>query len=173
MAEGTINMKRSVKVGIITLSDRASKGIYEDKSGPRIKELIFNFFRAESFESSFNSILIEDNSALLESNVKKMVEGQFDIIFTCGGTGIGARDITPDVIRPLLDKEINGIMDFIRLKYGVTFPDALLSRSIAGVINKTLIYTLPGSVKAVEEYCFEIQKTLIHSLNVLHSIQSH
>jgi molybdopterin adenylyltransferase len=73
----------------------------------------------------------------------------------------------------MLDKEIPGIMEFIRMKYGQTFPSALLSRSIAGVMGTALVYTLPGSVKAVEEYLAEILPTLDHSLTMLWGIDSH
>ncbi|HEX7584798.1 MAG TPA: molybdopterin-binding protein, partial [Prolixibacteraceae bacterium] len=96
-----------------------------------------------------------------------------DVIFTTGGTGIGPRDYTPDTIRPLLDKEIPGIMELIRVKYGMEKPAALLSRGVAGVSDKTLIYCMPGSVKAVTEYCNEILPTIEHSLYMLEGIDSH
>ena len=98
---------------------------------------------------------------------------EFDIIFTTGGTGINSKDITPDVIKPMLDKEIPGIMEHIRIKYGEKIPSALLSRSIAGVINKTLVYSLPGSVKAVTEYIHEIQKSLDHAILTIKNIDLH
>jgi len=73
----------------------------------------------------------------------------------------------------LLDKEIPGIMELIRVKYGMEKPAALLSRGIAGVSGKTLIYCLPGSVKAVNEYCNEILPTIEHSLYMLRGIDNH
>ena len=97
----------------------------------------------------------------------------FDIIFTTGGTGIGPRDITPEVVKPLLDKEIPGIMESIRIKYGMEKPNALLSRSIAGVMKKSLIYTLPGSVRAVNDYMSEILKTLEHLIYMQRGIDAH
>ncbi len=99
-----------------------------------------------------------------------MKDDEYDFIFTTGGTGIGPRDITPDVIRPLLDREIPGIMDHIRIKYGTALPQALLSRSVAGVIAKTQVYALPGSPKAVEEYLAEILKILIHATLMVHGL---
>ena len=96
-----------------------------------------------------------------------------DVLFTTGGTGIGPRDITPDVVIPLLDREIPGIMEFIRVKHGERLPSALLSRSVAGTIGEMLIYTLPGSVKAVREYTEEILRTLPHSLHMIKGIDAH
>jgi molybdopterin adenylyltransferase len=89
------------------------------------------------------------------------------VIFTTGGTGIGPRDITPEVVTEFSDKLVPGIMDHIRMKYGQTIPNALLSRSVAAVKDKTLIYTLPGSVKAVTEYMDEILKTIDHLFKML------
>ena len=97
----------------------------------------------------------------------------YNIIFTTGGTGIGPRDITVETIIPLLTKEIPGIMEYIRVKYGSEKPNALLSRGVAGLIGTTLIYTLPGSVKAVNEYMEEIFKTLMHALQMIYGIDSH
>lgn len=151
-----MKLPEKYNVLIITLSDRASKGEYEDLSGPRIGVLTGEFFRSTGSECLINYQLIPDDSEALRS---KILEASliYDIIFTTGGTGIGPRDITPDTIRPLLSKEIPGIMEHIRIKYGSEKPNALLSRGIAGVIGKCLIYTLPGSVKAVEEYMSEIK----------------
>jgi molybdopterin biosynthesis enzyme MoaB len=73
----------------------------------------------------------------------------------------------------LLDKEIPGIMEFIRVRYGAEKPNALLSRAVAGIIGKALIYTLPGSVRAVDEYLTEILKTLNHTLLMKYGIDTH
>jgi len=116
--------------------------------------------------------LITDDAVFLEQLLKDSV-GKYDIIITTGGTGIGPRDFTPDVVKPMLEKEIPGIMDMIRLKYGMQKPNALVSRSVAGVIGKTLIFTLPGSVKAVEEYMGEITNMLEHLIYMLHSLDFH
>jgi molybdopterin biosynthesis enzyme MoaB len=77
------------------------------------------------------------------------------------------------VVKPFLDKEIPGIMELIRFKYGSQKPNALLSRAIAGVMRNSLVYTLPGSVKAVEEYMTEIIPTLRHSIYMLHNLDAH
>ena len=154
-----IYIPKQVKIIIITLSDRAFKGIYEDKSGPFAAKLLREFFDEENRQVQIENKIIPDNAHELEEILRQAAADKTDIIVTTGGTGIGSRDITPDVVKKLLDKEIPGIMELIRYKYGSEKPNALLSRSVAGVIHKSLVYTLPGSVKAVKEYLDEITKT--------------
>jgi len=161
------------KILILTLSDRASAGIYEDKSGKRIKELVENHFNSKNKLTAINYQLIPDDAQLLETEIQNAVTNNVDIIFTTGGTGVGPRDITPDVVKTLLSKEVPGIMEMIRIKYGQNKPSALLSRGVAGVIEKSLIYTLPGSVRAVNEYMEEILKTLEHLILMQNSIDNH
>jgi molybdopterin adenylyltransferase len=167
-----MNLPDKFNVLIITLSDRASKGEYEDLSGPAIEKLTIDFFTSINSDCSINRILIADDAGKLKELVARNA-AEKDIIFTTGGTGIGPRDITIETIKPLLTKEIPGIMEYIRLKYGAEKPNALLSRGVAGLLGNCLIYTLPGSVKAVNEYMIEISKTLEHTLYMLYGIDKH
>ena len=162
-----------INIHIITLSDRANAGEYEDKSGPQIKNLAETFFSGIRRTTAITNHLIPDDPEQLAQLIKSAISLQADVVFTTGGTGIGPRDFTPETVRPLLDKEIPGIMELIRVKYGTEKPAALLSRSIAGVSGKTLIYVLPGSVKAVTEYCNEILPTIEHSIYMIEGIDSH
>jgi len=159
------------KIKIITLSDRASKGEYEDKSGIKIKEMLKTFLGNK--KSDFDTIVIPDDKEILSNILNKSKQENFDYIFTTGGTGISERDITPDIVSGFLDKQIPGIMDSIRLKYGVNNTNALISRAVSGVMGKSLVFTLPGSVRAVEEYMTEILKLLDHLLFMLHNIDIH
>jgi len=161
------------KIAVITLSDRASRGEYTDRSGPQIKELIEKHFDITSRKYETTIKLIPDNDEMLKDAFSELVDNDFDFIFTTGGTGIGSKDITVDVVKPLLQKEIPGIMDFIRMKYGAEKSNALISRSVAGIINKTMVFTLPGSVKAVTEYMTEITKVLNHLILMHHDIDAH
>jgi molybdenum cofactor synthesis domain-containing protein len=166
---------------IITLSDRAFQGEYEDKSGPRIKELLeAHFSRHEATGMSHEAsrltshvTLLPDDPELLRKEITESITAGVDFIFTTGGTGIGPRDFTPDVVKPMLDKKIPGIMEMIRTKYGAEKHQALLSRGIAGVAGTSLIFTLPGSVRAVNEYMAEILKSLMHMVYMLHGLDSH
>lgn len=166
-------LPKIINIRIITLSDRASAGEYADKSGPQIKNLSEKFFAEIRRQTAIINHLIPDHPELLTNLIKNAISEGADVIFTTGGTGIGPRDITPETVRPMLNKEIPGIMELIRVKYGMEKPAALLSRSIAGVSGKTLIYCLPGSVKAVTEYCAEILPTIEHSIYMLEGLDSH
>ncbi len=167
-----MKLPEKYKVVVITLSDRAFKGEYPDLSGPRIKEIASEFFNALNAGCSVENILIPDDAALLKQEILKASKVS-DVIFTTGGTGIGPRDITVETVRPLLTKEIPGIMEFIRVKYGAEKPNALLSCGVAGLTGNCLIYTLPGSVKAVDEYMAEIVKTMQHTFLMLYGIDKH
>jgi len=167
-----MNFPEKISVLIITLSDRAHRGEYSDLSGPRIKEILAQFFTTRDWPVELNLTLIPDDSAMLEG-ILKSAGTVYQLIFTTGGTGIGPRDITVETVRPLLSKEIPGIMEYIRVKYGSEKPNALLSRGVAGLLGEALIYTLPGSVKAVDEYMSEILKTLEHTLQMKHGIDKH
>ncbi len=160
------------KTLIITLSDRASKGEYEDRSGPKVKEAMETFSAMNRWRNTISNIVIPDDENKLRE-ILQQAKNTYDFIFTTGGTGIGPRDITVDVVRPFLDKEIPGIMDMIRVKYGMEKPNALISRSIAGLYDNTMVFTLPGSVKAVNEYMAEITKILRHLLLMLYGIDAH
>jgi molybdopterin adenylyltransferase len=161
------------KIAVITLSDRASKGIYEDKSGPEIEKLTGNFFNSWDRNFEITRKLIPDDAAQLQEVFQECTKKKYDLIINSGGTGISPRDITIETIKPLLDKEIPGIMEMIRIKYGSESSHALLSRSIAGVAGQSLVYCLPGSANAVREYMGEILQTLKHSFYMLHSLDIH
>jgi molybdopterin adenylyltransferase len=167
-----MNLPEKLEILVITLSDRAHKGEYEDLSGPRIREILTGYFTSVKGEFNINLILIPDDAEILRELLKS-AGSTYNIVITTGGTGIGPRDITVDVVKPLLTKEIPGIMEFIRVKYGTEKPNALLSRGVAGLIGNTLIYTLPGSVRAVNEYMEEILKTLNHTIYMQYGIDSH
>ncbi len=157
---------------IITLSDRAYRGEYDDLSGKKIVELVQKFFEGENLKCKIDRIIIPDHREMLYDRLSVAIRN-YDIVFTTGGTGIGPRDITVETVKPFLTKEIPGIMEYIRVKFGEQKPSALLSRGVAGVAEKCLIYTLPGSVRAVEEYLPEIFRTLLHTIEMLHGIDTH
>jgi molybdenum cofactor synthesis domain-containing protein len=161
------------KVLIITLSDRAYKGVYDDKSGPAVVNMVDDFFRSIKWQHTIETMVIPDDDRMLRGNLLKAKDMGYDLIITTGGTGIGPHDITPDVVKEMLDKEIPGIMEMIRMKYGAEKPNALLSRGVAGIMGDAFVYTLPGSVKAVNEYMTEITKTLKHLYLMRMGIDSH
>jgi len=167
-----MNIPDKFEVLIITLSDRAHRGEYADLSGPRIREILSGYLTSLKWEFSINLTLIPDDETILRELLIS-AGNIYNIIITTGGTGIGPRDITVETVTPLLKKEIPGIMEYIRIKYGADKPNALLSRGVAGVLGKSLIYTLPGSVRAVDEYMSELLKTLKHTVYMQYGIDTH
>lgn len=164
---------KTIRYRIITLSDRASRGEYADRSGPRVREKIEEFMRGRRWRCEIDAAVLPDDAALLEKELRGAREEGCDVVFTTGGTGVGGRDITPETVAAMCTKQIPGIMEHIRAKYGAVNPTALLSRGVAGVMGKSLVFTLPGSVKAVGEYLDEIFKTLEHLLLMLHGLDVH
>lgn len=158
---------------VITLSDRASRGEYEDKSGPAIKEMIENHYKDKKRKIEITAQLIPDDSRQLKTLLQDAIKNNIDFVITTGGTGISPRDITVEIVKSLIDKEIPGIMEMIRVKYGADKPNALLSRGVAGLTGNTFVYTLPGSVKGVSEYMTEILKTNDHLLYMLNGLDTH
>jgi molybdopterin adenylyltransferase len=160
-------------IEVVTLSDRAYRGEYKDLSGPRVEELINIHFSKFTRTIKLQRTIIPDDENLLKQLIGASTHKSTDILITTGGTGVGMRDITVDTIKPMLTNEVPGIMEMIRVKYGSQKPQALLSRSVVGFIDNMLVYTLPGSVKAVNEYMEEILKTVDHLIYMRHGLDVH
>ncbi|MGL1890552.1 MAG: MogA/MoaB family molybdenum cofactor biosynthesis protein [Spirochaetaceae bacterium] len=129
---------------IITLSDRASKGEYEDLSGPKIENILQKHYKEDV---KITRKLIPDSKILLMDSLNH--GNGYDIILTTGGTGLGPRDFTPDVCQSWADKEAPGISEYIRTESIKETKNAILSRGYAGIKGSTLVINFPGSVKAV------------------------
>jgi len=164
---------RAMKIRIITLSDRAYAREYEDRAGPRVRELLESFFAPKRWHVEIATMILPDEPQRLRAVLRQAVADDVACVFTTGSTGVGPRDIAPEIAASVCQKTLPGIMENIRVKFGSEKPNALLSRGIAGVCDKTQIYTLPGSVRAVEEYVPEILKTLEHIIFMLHGFDVH
>ncbi len=133
-----------MRVAVITVSDRAYRGVYEDLSGPEIEKIVLDGLGGDSTVE--RTIVPDETDALIRAF--DSYDG-FDAIITTGGTGIGPRDVTPEASRKWCDKEIQGISEILRSESYKETPNAMLSRGFAGIKGKTLLVNLPGSVKAV------------------------
>lgn len=167
------HIPRELKILIITVSDRASRGEYEDRSGPQVKKHLDEFFAKKRWHPKMETYILPDEPTAIHNKLGAFRKTAGDVIILTGGTGIGPRDITPEVVLAFCDKTIPGIMESIRMKYGAEKPNALLSRSIAGVKDSMLIYAIPGSVRAVDEYMSEILKSFEHAFLMMHAIDVH
>ncbi len=138
-----------MKVARITLSDRASAGIYEDRSGPEI-ERVFG-------EGGFSGVewmraVIPDERDAIESLLRQLTDDDaVDLVLTTGGTGPSPRDVTPEATRAVLERELPGFGEIMRMQSFATVPTAILSRATAGTRGRSLIVNLPGNPKAIGE----------------------
>ncbi len=160
------------KLAVITLSDRASRGEYKDISGPEISKMSEEYFASIDRKCELENLILPDNAELLQESIEKC-QKTHDVIITTGGTGVSNSDITIETVQPMLNKIVPGIMEMIRIKYGKDNPNALLSRSLAGTIDKTLVFCLPGSPKAVREYMTEIFTVLEHMIIMTYGFDNH
>lgn len=137
------------KIGILTVSDRASAGVYEDLSGKAILEVLGDYLSSE-WESVYE--VIPDEQTLIEEALKDMADEQgCCLIVTTGGTGPALRDVTPEATEAVCEKMMPGFGELMRqvsLKY---VPTAILSRQTAGIRGKSLIINLPGKPKSIRE----------------------
>jgi molybdopterin adenylyltransferase len=142
-----------MKIGRITVSDRASAGIYEDRSGPEIQKVLGEFLGGAA---EFESAIVPDEVHLISAALKNFADGlKCDLIVTTGGTGISARDVTPEATKAVLEKELPGFGEAMRMQSFAKVRTAILSRAVAGTRGKSLIINLPGRPSAVRE-CLEI-----------------
>jgi molybdopterin adenylyltransferase len=167
------HVARAFRFLVVTVSDRAAAGQYADRSGPKIKELIQSFVAGKPRPVQIEMVLTPDDPEQLRGHLLAARQRGIDVVFTTGGTGFGPRDTTPETVAAVCDRIIPGIMEYARVKCGATNPNALLSRSIAGAAGRTLIYALPGSVRAIAEYMEEILKTIEHAIFVVNGLDVH
>ena len=137
-----------MKIGRVTLSDRASNGVYEDRSGPEIERVLRELFDEEI---EFESVLLPDEEKQIEMALKHLCASGCALVVTTGGTGPSARDVTPEATRAVLEKELPGFGEVMRRVSFEKVPTAILSRATAGVRGKTLIVNLPGNPRAIGE----------------------
>ena len=141
-----------MKIGRLTISDRASTGIYADRSGPEIEQALRDIFAGAKFEA----VIVPDELELISSALKKFAdELKCDLVVTTGGTGVSSRDVTPEATTAVLEKELPGFGEIMRMQSFARVRTAILSRATAGTRGKTLIVNLPGKPSAVRE-CLEI-----------------
>jgi molybdopterin adenylyltransferase len=138
-----------MKVARITLSDRASAGIYQDLSGPEIERV---FEAGCSTKIEWLRRLLADEQTAIEANLRQLCDDEgCQLILTTGGTGPAARDVTPEATRAVLERELPGFGEVMRMQNFAKVPTAILSRATAGTRGKCLIVNLPGNPKAIAE----------------------
>ena len=156
-----------VKAAVLTVSDRASAGAMEDLSGPAVAKLL----EGAGFEVAALDI-VPDDGARIAAWLKARARA-FDLLLTSGGTGLAARDVTPEATAGVLDYEVPGLAELMRQKGFEKTPMAALSRSRAGVRGRTLIVNLPGSVRGATESLEAVLPLLEHAVDQLRGRAKH
>ena len=152
-----------VRAGVITVSDKGSRGERVDQGGPLITEII----SALGWETEASTI-VPDEQELIEQKLIEYADGlKLDVIFTTGGTGFAPRDVTPEATLAVIERMAPGIAEAMRAESMKITPKAMLSRAVAGIRGRTLIINLPGSPKGVRECLEVILPGLGHGIDVL------
>jgi len=155
-----------MKVARLTLSDRASAGVYADRSGPEIERVL----NEGGFPvTEWIRIVMPDERAEIEALRRRLVDTQqAGLILTTGGTGPAPRDVTPEATRAVLERELPGFGEIMRVQSFAKVPTAILSRATAGTRGKSLILNLPGNPKAIGECLPMLLPAIREALKHLH-----
>jgi molybdenum cofactor synthesis domain-containing protein len=153
----------TIRFGILTLSDRSSRGLRTDTSGPALASLI----QGEGWAVVKEALLPDDEPAIREV-LSSWADGlEMDVILTTGGTGFSPRDVTPEATRAVIEREAPGLAEAMRAASLRVTPHAMLSRIVTGIRGKTLIINLPGSPKGAVENLQVILPVLPHAVQLL------
>jgi molybdopterin adenylyltransferase len=154
-----------MKIGRLTASDRASSGIYEDRSGPEIERILREIF---GVGTEFLAAVVADDTDQIAAQLRQFADqDRCDLIVTTGGTGVAPRDVTPEATRGVLDKELPGFGEILRVQSFARVPTAILSRATAGIRRTSLIVNLPGKPSAVAECLAILRPAILEALEHL------
>jgi len=154
-----------IQVGIITVSDRASRGLYDDLGGPALKKA------AEIYEwKVVADALVPDEKRDIQRAIRELIGKGCQLILTTGGTGVALRDVTPEAVREIAVRELPGFGEVMRLESMKITPNAILSRGLAAVVDKTLVICLPGKPNGALECLEFVVRAVPHCVEVLQEV---
>ena len=147
---------------VVTVSDRSYAGLREDSSGPLLASLLADL----GFEVG-PVVVVPDEVEAIRAAVRAATGAAYDLVVTTGGTGLAPRDVTPEAIRPLLDRDVPGLGEALRQQGRDRLPTTILSRSLAGTVGRALVVALPGSTGAVRDGVAVLAPVVGHALDQL------
>ena len=153
----------TIRFGILTVSDRSSRGERADLSGPALA----NQIQAEGWSVVRQEVLPDDESAIRARLINWTDSGEMDVIFSTGGTGFSPRDVTPEATRAVIERAVPGLAEAMRAASLKITPHAMLSRIVTGIRKRTLIINLPGSPKGAVENLEIVMPVLPHAIQLL------
>lgn len=154
-----------IHVGILTISDRASRGLYDDLGGPALKQAAAGYGWHVVAET-----LVPDEKREIQRALRDQIAHGAHLILTTGGTGVALRDVTPEAVREIAVRELPGFGEVMRLESMKLTPNAILSRSLAAVVGKTLVICLPGKPSAAVECLGFVAGAIPHCVEVLQEV---
>jgi molybdopterin adenylyltransferase len=152
-----------IRFGVLTVSDRSSRGERPDTSGPALEKLI----QSKGWKVGIQDIIPDDAETIKKYLVSWADSNEIDVILTTGGTGFSPRDLTPEATRAVIEREAPGVAEAMRAYSLQITPFAMLSRAVAGIRKRTLIINLPGSPKAAIENLAVVTTVLEHAVQLL------
>ena len=158
-------MTEALRIGVLTVSDRCARSDAIDTSGPALVEMA----RGRLGATIVQTACVPDDIEAIRSVISQWAtpNAGIDLILTTGGTGLAPRDVTPEAVRGLLEREAPGLCELARRQGGDSTPYAYLSRGVAGTIGTTLVITLPGSVKGASQSLEALLEILPHAIDQL------
>jgi molybdopterin adenylyltransferase len=154
-----------ISVGIITISDRASKGLYDDLGGPALKKAAEGYGWKIAAET-----LVADEKREIQRAIREQVNKGCELILTTGGTGVALRDVTPEAVREIAVRELPGFGEVMRMASMKITKNAILSRALAAVVEKTLVICLPGKPSGAVECLGFVVGAIPHCVEVLQEV---
>ncbi len=154
-----------LNVGIITISDRASQGKYDDLGGPALKEAVSGYGWNNGGDT-----LVADEKREIQRAVRELIHQGCNLILTTGGTGVAVRDVTPEAVREISERELPGFGEVMRMESMKITPNAILSRSMAAAVEKALVICLPGKPKGAVECLGFVVGAIPHCVEVLQEV---
>ena len=154
-------------VGVITVSDRASQGLYEDLGGPALVAASTGYGWKVGDEK-----IVPDDKDAIQRAIREQINKGCQLILTTGGTGVAPRDITPEAVREIASRELPGFGEVMRIESMKITPNAILSRSLAAVVDRSLVVCLPGKPSGATECLDFVKGAIPHCVKVVQGVST-